>query len=67
MHAMGLNEERQENLRIFKNFTAVREVSVVVNKEYVHKTLLSIIMEIIKSSVPKSMQDPKLKEYVIDL
>jgi LysR family hydrogen peroxide-inducible transcriptional activator len=67
MHAMGLNEEKQENLRVFKNLTAVREVSLVVSKEYVRKTMLNLILEIIKSSVPKSMQNPELKEYVIDL
>jgi LysR family hydrogen peroxide-inducible transcriptional activator len=67
MHAMGLSEEKQENLRPFKNFTAVREVSLVVSREYVRKTMLNIIMEIVRGSVPKSMQDPKLKEYVIDI
>jgi LysR family hydrogen peroxide-inducible transcriptional activator len=67
MHAMGLNEEKQENLRAFKDLTAVREVSLVVSKEYVRKTMRNMIMEIIINSVPKSMQDPKLKEYVIDL
>jgi LysR family hydrogen peroxide-inducible transcriptional activator len=67
MHAMGLSEERQENLRAFKNLTAVREVSLVVSKEYVRKSMLNIIQDIIKSSVPKSMQDPTLKAYVVDL
>jgi LysR family hydrogen peroxide-inducible transcriptional activator len=67
MHAMGLDEEKQENLRSFKNMTAVREVSLIVSKEYVRKTLLNVILEIVKSSVPKSMQDPKLKEYVVNL
>jgi LysR family hydrogen peroxide-inducible transcriptional activator len=67
MHAMGLSEEKQENLRAFKDLTAVREVSLVVSKEYVRKTLINIILEIIKSSVPKSMQNPELKTYVIDL
>jgi LysR family hydrogen peroxide-inducible transcriptional activator len=67
MHAMGLNEEKQENLRAFKNLTAVREVSLVVSKEYVRKTMLNLILEIIKSSAPKSMQNPELKAYVIDL
>jgi LysR family hydrogen peroxide-inducible transcriptional activator len=67
MHAMGLSEEKQENLRSFKNTTAVREVSLVVSKEYVRKAMLHSILEIIKSSVPKSMQDPKLKAYVVDL
>jgi LysR family hydrogen peroxide-inducible transcriptional activator len=67
MHAMGLNEEKQENLRAFKDLTAVREVSLVVNKEYVRKSMLNIILEIIRNSVPKSMQNPELKAYVIDL
>jgi LysR family hydrogen peroxide-inducible transcriptional activator len=67
MHAMGLSEEKQENLRPFKNLTAVREVSLIVGKDYVRKTLLNIVIEIIRSSVPKSMQDPKLKAFVVDL
>jgi LysR family hydrogen peroxide-inducible transcriptional activator len=67
MHAMGLSEEKQENLRTFKNTTAVREVSLVVSKEYVRKTMLNIILEIVRSSVPKSMQNPQLKEFVVDL
>jgi LysR family hydrogen peroxide-inducible transcriptional activator len=67
MHAMGLSEEKQENLRDFKDLTAVREVSLVVSKEYVRKTMLNLIMEIVRNSVPKSMQNPELKTYVIDL
>ncbi|MDR2087450.1 MAG: hydrogen peroxide-inducible genes activator [Dysgonamonadaceae bacterium] len=67
MHAMGLSEEKQENLRPFKNLTAVREVSLIVSKDYVRKTLLNIILKIIRNSVPKSMQDPNLKQYVVDL
>jgi LysR family hydrogen peroxide-inducible transcriptional activator len=67
MHAMGLDEEKQENLRTFKNLTAVREVSVVVSRDYVRKTLLNVILEIIRDSVPKSMQDPRLKAYVVDI
>ncbi|MDR0683382.1 MAG: hydrogen peroxide-inducible genes activator [Dysgonamonadaceae bacterium] len=67
MHAMGLSEEKQENLRPFKNLTAVREVCLVVSTEYVRKTLLNVILEIIRNSVPKSMQNPQLKAYVVDL
>ncbi|MDR2621922.1 MAG: hydrogen peroxide-inducible genes activator [Dysgonamonadaceae bacterium] len=67
MHAMGLSEDKQENLRAFKNMTAVREVCLVVSKEYVRNVMLQIIIEIIKSSVPKSMQNPELKNYVVNL
>jgi len=67
MHAMGLSEEKQEHLRAFKNRTAVREVSLVVSKDYVRKTMLNEIMQLIRNSVPKSMQKPELKDYVVEL
>ncbi|MDR1738017.1 MAG: hydrogen peroxide-inducible genes activator [Candidatus Symbiothrix sp.] len=67
MHAMGLDEEKQENLRPFKNMTAVREVSVVVSKDFVRKTLLQHVIAMVKKSVPKSMQNPELKQFVVDL
>jgi LysR family hydrogen peroxide-inducible transcriptional activator len=67
MHAMGLSEERQENLRPLKGTVAVREVSIVVSKGYVRKTILRAIMSIIRRSIPRSMQDVSLKEFVVDL
>jgi LysR family hydrogen peroxide-inducible transcriptional activator len=67
LHAMGLGEDKQENLRAFKNSTAVREVCLVVSKDYVRKSMLNIILTLVKSIIPKSMQDPALKEYVVDL
>ncbi len=67
MSAMTLSEEKQENLRKFKNLTAVREVSLMVSKEYVRKTMLKAITDIIRQSIPKTMLDPKLKEYVVEL
>jgi LysR family hydrogen peroxide-inducible transcriptional activator len=67
MHAMGLSEEKQENLRSLKNTTAVREVSLVVRGDYVRKTLLDRVLGIIRKSVPKSMQNPELKAFVVDL
>jgi LysR family hydrogen peroxide-inducible transcriptional activator len=67
MHAMGLPEDRQDNLRNFKNTIAVREVSLIVNKEYVRLSIINAILDIIKSSVPKSMLNAELKQYVVDL
>lgn len=67
MSAMNLSEDRQENLREFKNMTAVREVSLVVSKEYIRQNMLSRILEIVGDSVPKSMKNPDLKKFVVDL
>ncbi|MDR1369512.1 MAG: hydrogen peroxide-inducible genes activator [Dysgonamonadaceae bacterium] len=67
MSAMTLSEERQENLREFKDLTAVREVSLVVSKDYVRKKMLDAIFEIVSDSVPKLMKNPELKKFVVDL
>ncbi|MDR1198447.1 MAG: LysR family transcriptional regulator [Prevotellaceae bacterium] len=67
MHAMALSEDRQDNLREFDNLTAVREVCMVVSKEYVRKTMLKIILDVIRNSVPESMQNPELKQYVVPI
>ena len=67
MAAMCLTEDQQGNLKTFKNLTAVREVSLVVSKEYIRRNMLDKIMEIIEDSVPRSMKNPELKQYVIGL
>jgi LysR family hydrogen peroxide-inducible transcriptional activator len=65
MAAMSLNEEQQGNLRGFKGQPFVREVSLVVSKEFIRQNMLNKIIEIVKKSVPKSMKDPELKKYVV--
>ena len=67
MSAMGLSEDKQENLRAFKNTTAVREVSLFVSKDYVRRRMMGAVMDIVRASVPKSMQDAALKKFVVDL
>ncbi|MDR1407460.1 MAG: hydrogen peroxide-inducible genes activator [Tannerella sp.] len=67
LHAMGLSEDRQENLRALKNTTAVREVSLIVSRDYVRKSMLRAVLELIRNAVPKSMQNPALKDFVVDL
>jgi len=67
MAAMSLSEEQQDNLKDFKNLTAVREVSLVVRKDYIRQNVLSKIMEIIADSVPNSMKNPELKQFAIDV
>ncbi|MDR0830922.1 MAG: hydrogen peroxide-inducible genes activator [Prevotellaceae bacterium] len=67
MYAMGLPEEKQDNLRILKDITAVREVSLIVRKDFLRKAMLSAVKEIVENSVPKSMRNEKLKEFVVEL
>ncbi|MDR1758167.1 MAG: hydrogen peroxide-inducible genes activator [Bacteroidales bacterium] len=67
MHAMGIPEDRQENLREFAHVIAVREVSIVVSKDYVREALLQQVINMIRAIVPKSMQNPELKKFIVAL
>ena len=67
MHAMGLAEEKQDSLRPFKNMNAVREVCLIVSKHNAKTAIQNCIIDSIKESVPKSMQNPELKQYVVAL
>ena len=67
MAAMSLNEEQQGNLRLFKDMTAVREVSLVVSKDFIRLNMLNKIIEIIEDAVPKSLRNPELKKFVVDV
>ncbi|MDR3251417.1 MAG: LysR family transcriptional regulator [Tannerella sp.] len=65
MAAMSLPEEKQSNLRRITGNNFVREISIVVNVDYVRENMTNAIVELVRQSVPKSMQDPKLKQYAI--
>lgn len=67
MTAMGLPEDKQGNLRRLKGDTAVREVSLIVSQDFVRQKMANEIVEMIKKSVPKSMQDTSLKQYIVDV
>jgi LysR family hydrogen peroxide-inducible transcriptional activator len=67
MTAMGLPEEKQNNLRKIKGDISVREISLVVSSNFVRQRMAGAIVGMIKKTVPKSMQDPALGKYVIDV
>jgi LysR family hydrogen peroxide-inducible transcriptional activator len=67
MTAMGLSEEKQNNLRKIKGDVSVREISLVVSCNFVRQKMAGAIVEMIKKTVPKSMQNPELSKYVVDV
>lgn len=67
MTAMSLPEEKQANLRRLKGDIAVREVSLIVSQDFVRQKMAGSIVDMIKQSVPRVMQNPALKQYAVDV
>lgn len=65
MTAMGLPEEKQGNLRKIKGDTSVREISLIVSRDFVRRKMAEAIVNMVKKSVPLSMQNPELSRHTI--
>lgn len=62
-----LSEKQKRNVRPFRNISPVREISLITRKEFLRERVLKIIINEIKESVPSSLLDVKLKEFVVDI
>lgn len=67
MALANLSDTQKKNVRPFKNSTPVREVSLITRKEFFRERLLHIIIDEIKTAVPRSLQDEAMKKYVVPL
>ena len=67
MTAMGLPEEKQGNLRKIKGDTSVREISLIVSRSFVRQKMAKAIIDMVKKSVPQSMQNPELSRHIIQV
>jgi LysR family hydrogen peroxide-inducible transcriptional activator len=67
MALSNLSETQRKNVRPFRNNTPVREVSLITRKEFFRERLLNILIDEIKTAVPRSLQDESMKKYVVPL
>lgn len=67
LHIDLLTQEQKKNLRPLVSPNVVREVSIVIRKDYVRETLLNHTAELIKSIIPEDMIDERLKKFRIRL
>lgn len=67
LHVELLRHCQQSKIRQIVNPEPVREVSLVVRKDYVRERLLNIMAECIRDIIPEHMIDSRLKKFVIRL
>ncbi|RNC66193.1 hydrogen peroxide-inducible genes activator [Proteiniphilum sp. X52] len=67
MALANMGEKQKKNVRPFKNTTPVREISLVTRPEFLRERMIGIIIDEVRSAVPKSFQDTAMKKYVVPL
>ncbi|MEG1649326.1 MAG: LysR substrate-binding domain-containing protein, partial [Rikenellaceae bacterium] len=67
LHVPLLRNCQQSQIRPLVNPQPVREISLVVRKDYVRERLLNIIADSIRKIIPEHMIDPRLKKFAIKL
>lgn len=67
LHVELLRHCQQSKIRPIVNPEPVREISLVIRRDYVRERLLNIIAECIRSIIPEHMVDARLKKYAIRL
>jgi len=67
LHIKYLTDKQKENLREMVNPEVVREISLVIRKDFVRERILNEIAATIKKIIPENMIDKRLKKYSIKL
>ncbi len=67
LHTKFLNSEQLQNIRKIDNPPALREVSLVIRKDFLKEKMINAVAETIKKIVPADMLDERLKRFSIRL
>lgn len=67
MHIPFLSDEQKKNLKEISNPPAVREVSIVIRKDFIKERMVNALADTIKEIIPEEMLDKRLKRFSIKL
>lgn len=67
LHIEFLNEEQRKHVRQIDNPPAVREISIVIKKNYVREGMINAVVNIVKQLIPPHMIDERLKKFAVKL
>ncbi|HEY4785313.1 MAG TPA: hydrogen peroxide-inducible genes activator [Bacteroidales bacterium] len=67
LHLSFLTEEQKANIRNIDYPPAVREISIVIRKDFIKERLINAVANTIKSVMPENMLDERLKKFSIKL
>jgi len=67
LHIDFLSDKQKENIREINNPPAVREISVVIQKDFIKERMINAVADSVKAIIPEHMLDERLKKFSIRL
>ncbi len=67
LHIDFLNEKQKRNLRNLVNPVPVREISLVIQHNFIREGQLNAVADIVKKIIPQHMLDTRLKKFAIKI
>ena len=67
LHVPFLSESQQQHVREISSPPAVREISIVIRKDFIKERMLNALADTIKKIIPEEMLDARLKKFAIRL
>ncbi len=67
LHISTLSNERKKHLRTLHQPVPVREISLIIRQDFLKEKMINHLVEAIKSIIPESMLDTRLKKFAIRL
>jgi len=67
LHCEFLSPEQKENVSQISSPPAVREISVVIRKDFIKERLINAVADTVKEIIPEQMLDTRLKKFSIKL
>ena len=67
LHRDFLSAEQQVHVREIENPPAIREVSIVIQKDFIKEGMINALADTVKAIIPDHMLDERLKKFSIKL
>lgn len=67
LHQDFMTNEQQKNIREINNPPAVREISIVIQKNFIKERMINAVANSVKAIIPEHMLDERLKKFSIRL
>ena len=67
LHSALLHREQLENVREFAQPAPVREISLIIRRDYVRQRMINSLVDAVKQVIPETMIDARLKKFAVKL